>query len=141
MLFVADALLGAWEPTRADLDVMDTGLIPHYASSKPSTNPSGTSTSRTLERIPYCRVSTTFPGGKLNCRRTTLQAIAALFSKTVRADVADILAFLHTPLCAIREMAWNTRKPELTNRGDYNRYVEGLGTQIEAFITQLPQPE
>ena len=62
------------------------------------------------------------------------QAIEALFSKTVKADVAEILGFLHTTLWAIREMAWNASRPDLTSSADYERYVRSLNGQIEEFI-------
>jgi hypothetical protein len=66
------------------------------------------------------------------------QAIEALFSKILKTDVAEILGFLHTLLWAIREMAWNGKKPDLGDSTDYDREVRGLTKEIEEFVCSLP---
>ena len=66
------------------------------------------------------------------------QAIEQLFSKTPKADVAEILGFLHTSLSAILEMAVNGRQPDLTDSRDYDSDGRRLNSQIEEFIRTLP---
>ena len=66
------------------------------------------------------------------------QAVAALFEQTLIGDVAQILRFLHTLLWAITEMAWNARRPDLTDFHDYEQHVASMNRKTEAFIRSLP---
>ena len=105
----------AWEPTKADLQPLTAALAPHHDKFKEIYRPI---------RHRY------FAHRGMQSQ----QAILALFSKTLIGDVAEILRFLHTLLWAIREMAWNARRPNLSNHADFTKYVDGLNKEIEAFI-------
>lgn len=109
----------AWEPTAAELKPMLAALAPHCAKFKAIYQPI---------RHKY------FAHRGMESQ----QAIEALFEKTLKTEVAEILGFLHTLLWAISEMAANARKPDLSNSTDYDRYVNDINSQIEDFVQRLP---
>jgi hypothetical protein len=66
------------------------------------------------------------------------KAILALFEKTLITDVQEILRFLHTLFWAIWEMAWNAKRPDLTDFRSYDGEVTRLTNKTEKFIRELP---
>ncbi len=117
--WLVDYVNQAWEPTAADLEPLRAALVPHVGKFTAIYQPI---------RHKY------FAHRGMESQR----AVEALFSKTLKADVAEILGFLHTTLWAVREMAWNGSRLDLTNHTDYERYVKSLNSQIEEFIRQSP---
>ena len=113
--WLVDYVNQAWEPTGADLEPLRAALKPHYDKFKAIYQP--------IRHKYFAHRGT-----------ESQQAIEALFSKTLKVDVAEILGFLHTTLWAIREMAWNASRPDLTNCANYQGYVKSLNGQIEEFI-------
>jgi hypothetical protein len=104
--WLVDYVNQAWEPTAADLKPLLAALAPHYAKFR--------SIYRPIRHNYFAHRG-----------MDSQQAIEALFSKTIKTDVAEILGFLHTLLCVIREIAWNARQPNLTDFTDYNVFVKG----------------
>ncbi|MFY9724135.1 MAG: hypothetical protein WAJ87_01500 [Bryobacteraceae bacterium] len=117
--WLVDFVNQAWEPTTADLEPLRSALTPHYDKFKLIYRP--------IRHKYFAHRGT-----------DSQQAIEALFSQTLKTDVEEILRFLHTLLGAIREMAWNARRPDLADLTDYNNYVRDLNSQIERFVMQLP---
>ena len=117
--WLLDYLNEAWEPTTADLQPFRTALAPHTRKFAAIYQP--------IRHKVYAHRSI-----------EDAMAITALFDKTVISDVAEILRFLHSLLCAIREMAWNARRPDLTDFADYEAFVTSLNRKTEGFIRQLP---
>jgi hypothetical protein len=109
----------AWEPTTADLEPLRTALVPHYDRFRAIYQPI---------RHRY------FAHRGMDDQ----QAISALFGQTLIGDVTEILGFLHTLLWVIQEIAWNARRPDLTNRTDYDNWVRRLDEQIEMFVRRVP---
>jgi len=109
----------AWEPTSACLQSLARALTPHVDKFKDIYRPI---------RHKYFA----------HRGAESQQAIEELFSKTLKTDVAEILGFLHTLLWAITEMAWNAKKPNLSDSSDYAREVTDLNNTIEEFIRSLP---
>lgn len=109
----------AWEPTSADLEPISIALTPHYEKFKKIYKP--------IRHKYFAHKSI-----------ESETAIKTLFAQTLVGDVNEILRFLHTLLWAINEMAWNARKPDVTDFRDYEVYIEGLNSKTEAFIRQLP---
>jgi len=105
----------AWEPTAADLEPLGTALASHLDRFKAIYRPI---------RHKYFA----------HRGRESQQAIEALFGKTLKTDVAEILGFLHTALSAIREMALNGQRPDLADFTDYDREVQSVNRDIENFI-------
>lgn len=112
--FVADA----HEPSRSDLEVVQAALAPHYNK---------------FISI-YRPIRHRFVAHRNTDSR---QAIEALFNKTLKSDVEDILCFLHTALTAIWEIAWNGRPLDLSNFSSYQHYVKELDKDIEGFVHNL----
>jgi hypothetical protein len=117
--WLVDYVNQAWEPTTADLKPLLAALMPHQAKFKSIYQP--------IRHTYFAHRG-----------MASQKAIETLFSRTLKADVVEILKFLHTVLWAIRDMAWNARKPDLNNFADYGAYVKGLNKQIEEFIRKLP---
>ena len=115
---LVDDLNQAWEPTTADLKPLLAALAPHQVKFKSIYQP--------IRHTYFAHRGTSSP-----------KAIETLFGKTLKADVVEILKFLHTVLWAIRGMACYAREPDLTNFAGYVAYVEGLNKQIEEFIRTL----
>jgi hypothetical protein len=108
----------AWEPTIVDLKALKTALTLHYDKFRAIYQP--------IRHQVYAHKSIQDDA-----------AISALFSKTLTADVIEILRFLHTLLWAIWEMAWNGKRPDLDDFRDYDGYVRRVNTKTEEFIRQL----
>ena len=102
----------------ADLQALQDAVIPHYDTFKTIYQP--------IRHKYFAHRGT-----------DSQQAIEALFSQTLIGDVNRILGFLHTLLCAIQEMAWNARRPDLGDLTDYNNFIRGLDEQIERFIRRI----
>jgi len=117
--WLVDYVNQAWEPSTADLEPLRAELTPHYDKFKLIYRP--------IRHKYFAHRGT-----------DSQQAIEALFGQTLKTDVEEILRFLHTLLWAIREMAWNARRPDLADVTDYNNYVRDLNSQIERFVMQLP---
>jgi hypothetical protein len=117
--WLVDYVATAWEPTVADLEPLRIALTPHCEKF------------RAIYR-PIRHKYFAHKGIESDA------AIWALFGKTLIGDVAEILRFLHTLLWAINEMAWNARRPDLSDPCDYEGYVNGLNTKTEKFVRQLP---
>jgi hypothetical protein len=116
--WLVDYVGQAWEPTTADLQTLRAALTPHY------------DTFQTIYRPIRHRY---FAHRGMDSQR----AIEALFSQTLIGDVAQVLGFLHTLLWAIQEMAWNARRPDLTDLTDYHDFVRRLDDEIERFIRRI----
>jgi AbiU2 len=86
--WLVDYVNGAWEPTAADLNQLRTELMPHYDKFIAIYQP--------IRHKYFAHRGT-----------ESQQAIEELFSKTLKADVGEILGFLHTALWAINNMAVN----------------------------------
>lgn len=117
--WLVEYVQNAWEPTSADLEPLKTALTPHYEKFKIIYRP--------IRHRAFAHRST-----------EDENAIGALFGRTLFGDVAEILRFLHTLLWAITEMAWNARRPNLTDFSDYEAYVRNVNAKTEQFIRQLP---
>ena len=112
--------LRAWEPTSVDLQPLATALTPHIAKFKAIYQP--------IRHTYFAHRGT-----------ESQQAIEALFNKTVKTDVAEILGFLHTVLWAIREMALNCdKRPDLADFTDYDHEVVDVSSKVEEFVRGLP---
>jgi len=117
--WLVDFVDQAWEPTAADLEPLRAALAPHLDKFKAIYRP--------IRHKYFAHRGT-----------ESQQAIEALFGKTLKTDVAEILGFLHTVLWAIREMALNGQRPDLTDFTDYDREVQSVNTDIENFVRELP---
>lgn len=117
--WLVDYVSQAWEPTGTDLQPLKDGLDPHFAKFKSIYQP--------IRHRYFAHRGT-----------DSQQAIEALFSQTLIADVNAILGFLHTLLWAIQEIAWNAARPDLTNFNDYNNFVRRLDEEVERFIRRVP---
>jgi hypothetical protein len=117
--WLSDCIKNAWEPNAGDLDFLRSALQPHAIKFKTIYQP--------IRHRVYAHRSTEDAG-----------AIAALFEKTLITDIAEILRFLDTLLEAVRHLAWNGVRPDLTNFAHYEKFVRDLDRDIEAFICQLP---
>jgi hypothetical protein len=63
----------------------------------------------------------------------------ALYSKTLKTDIDELLRFLHSLVHAIQDLAWNGRKPDLTgNDYGYAGRVREISSQAEAILHALP---
>jgi hypothetical protein len=67
------------------------------------------------------------------------QSIASLYSRALKADIDEILCFLHSLVRAIREMANNAAKPELSgdNYGFAARVAE-ITNETQELLRELP---
>jgi hypothetical protein len=116
--WLVEYVAGAWEPTFTDLELLRTALTPHVDKFR--------SIYRPIRHKFYAHRSTEGDA-----------AISALFDRTLIGDVNEILRFLYTLLWAINEMAWNARRPNLTDFRSYKSYVDDLNQNTEAFIRSL----
>jgi hypothetical protein len=107
----------AWEPTRGDLEPLKAALTPHYEKFKTIYQP--------IRHQVFAHKSI-----------QDEKAIEALFSKTLIADVAEILRFLL--FWAVWEMAWNGKQPDLTDFRSYDGEVRHVTSKTEEFIRSLP---
>lgn len=116
--WLAEYIQNAWEPTAADLEPLRVALVPH----------------RNRFNAIYRPIR-----HKVFAHRSLEdeQAITALFSRTHIGEVAEILRFLHTLLWAITEMAWNAKRPDLTDFSNYESYVSDIRTETTKFVQQL----
>jgi hypothetical protein len=60
-----------------------------------------------------------------------------LFNKAQLEDVEAIMCFAHTSHGAIWELAWNGKRPDLTDATSYKSHVDILTGEFERFINQL----
>jgi hypothetical protein len=109
----------AWEPTQAELQPIRDALTPHCDKFREIYRP--------IRHKAFAHRSA-----------EDETAIAALFGRTLIGEVSIILRFLHTVLWAITEMAWNARRPDLTDFHNYEAYVRGLNARTEQFLRYLP---
>jgi hypothetical protein len=67
-------------------------------------------------------------------------AIAALYSRTLKADIDAILSFLFNLVHAIQEMAHNGRRPDLSgdNYG-YAHRADEITNEAEEMLRSLPE--
>jgi hypothetical protein len=67
------------------------------------------------------------------------QSIASLYSRTLKADIDEILCFLHGIIRAIWEMAYNAAEPKLNgdNYGYATRVAE-ITKETEELLRELP---
>jgi hypothetical protein len=117
--WLVDFVGQVWEPTASDLEPLRTALAPHLDKFKAIYRP--------IRHKYFAHRGT-----------ESQQAIEALFGKTLKTDVAEILGFLHTVLWAIREMALNGQRLDLTDFADYDGEVNSVNGDIEKFIRELP---
>jgi hypothetical protein len=117
--WLVEYVRAAWEPTEADLRPLKDALTPHWDKFRTIYRP--------IRHKAFAHRSTEDEA-----------AIASLFSRTMIGDVSEILRFLHTVLWAIKEMAWNARRPDLTDFRDYEDYVRNINAKTEEFVRRLP---
>jgi len=117
--WLVEYLANAWEPTRADLEPLRVALAPNFAKFKAIYQP--------IRHRVFAHKSIQDD-----------KAILALFEKTLISDVQEILRFLHTLFSAIWEMAWNGKRPDLTDFRSYDGEVKRLINKTEEFIRELP---
>jgi AbiU2 len=117
--WLVDYVDNAWEPTRADLEPLRVALAPNFAKFKAIYQP--------IRHQVFAHKSIQDD-----------KAILALFEKTLITDVQEILRFLHTLFWAIWEMAWNAKRPDLTDFRSYDGEVTRLTNKTEKFIRELP---
>jgi len=120
--WLIDYVRDAWEPTEADLRPLKDALTPHCDKFRAIYRP--------IRHKAFAHRSSDDEA-----------AIAALFGRTLIGDVSEILRFLHTVLGAIREMAWNARRPDLTDFRDYETYVRDANAKTEQFIRPCPDAQ
>lgn len=116
--WLVDYINDAWEPSRADLVSLRTALVPHYEKFKTIYQP--------IRHQVFAH--------------KTIQddkATAALFEKTLIADVAEILRFLHTLFWAIWEMAWNANPLALSDFRSFHAEVSRVTEKTEEFVCGL----
>ena len=115
----APRVTAAWEPGAADLMALKTELEPHHLKFK----------------VIYQPIRHTLFAHR------SMESEADIFSrfqKTNIKEVEDILRFLHTLLCAIREMAWKGKRINLVDTSEHDKWVEGIKTKTADFIRRLP---
>ena len=110
----------AWEPTVQDLRTLKRSLVPHKAKFDAIYKP--------IRNQVFAHTVLKDEG-----------LVADLFSKTLKADIDQILCFLHSLLWAIKELAYNARPPGLNgdNYG-YRRRVAEITDETERLLRQLP---
>jgi len=117
--WVEDFINSAWEPGVNDLLSLKSDLNPH---------------SETFKKI-YQPIRHSFFAHR---GMETDDQIFAKFQKTSTAQVDVLLRFLFTLLRAIWEMAWNGKRPDLTDSQDYERAVMSVNKATENLIRKLP---
>lgn len=108
----------AWEPSVQDLRALKKALAPHKGKFDAIYRP----IRHQIAHIIYKDDA----------------SIAALYSRTLKADIDEILCFLFTLVQAIQEVAHNARRPELA--GDHYGYahrVEEITKETEALLRSL----
>jgi len=65
--------------------------------------------------------------------------VADLFSKTLKTDIDEILCFLHSIICAIKELAFNASPPNLNDDNyGYRKRVAEITEETERLLRQPP---
>jgi hypothetical protein len=109
----------AWEPNTQDLRALKKALAPHKAKFDAIYLP-----------IRHQIAHIIFKDE---------EDIRALYSKTLKTDIDELLRFLHSLVHAIQDLAWNGRKPDLTgNDYGYAGRVREISSQAEAILHALP---
>jgi hypothetical protein len=115
---LAEYLGNAWEPTRKDLEVLRTSLVPHSEKFKQIYQP-----------IRH--------GYFAHRARVSRADVEEWFGKALVGDINEILRFLYTVVGAIKQMALDGKLLDLTNFRDYDRYVGELKMETEALLRSI----
>ena len=109
----------AWVPTVQDLRGLKKALAPHKAKFEDIYKP-------IRNQIAYIIFKEE-------------QSVASLYSRTLKADIDEILCFLHGVIRAIWEMAYNAAEPKLNgdNYGYATRVAE-ITKETEELLRELP---
>jgi hypothetical protein len=118
-VWLAPYVAKAWEPTRKDLEPLRVELIPHIEKFKST-------------YAPIRNQSFAHRGKEAE------EAIAELFKKTAKSEMADILRFAYTVIWAIQDIANNATRPDLTQSIKYEGLVRVYEEKTEALIRSLP---
>lgn len=109
----------AWEPTTQDLRALKKALAPHKAKFDQIYRP-------IRHQIAHIILKDD-------------AAIAALYSRTLKADIDEILRFLHCLIKSIWYLAYNAERPDLN--GDHYGYANSVAeitAETEAMLRSLP---
>ena len=114
-----DYVRNAWEPTVQDLRMMKRALVPHKTKFDAIYRPIRNQIAHIILKDQVL--------------------IAALYSRTQKTDIDELLCFLHSLIGAIWHLAFNATPPDLTgdNYGYATRIAE-IATDIETLLGQLP---
>lgn len=104
--WLEEFILNAWEPTIADFREMKKALKPH--------------------KMKFDDLYRPIRHHIAHITHKEDQAIAALYARTLKTDIDEILCFLHNLMMAIQDLAWNATRPNLTddNHGYARRVME-----------------
>jgi hypothetical protein len=108
----------AWEPTVQDLRALKKALAPHKAKFDDIYRPIRHQIAHLIFRDEA--------------------AITALYSRTLKTDIDEMLCFLHNLIEAIWEMAWNGHAPDLNgDKHGYAKRVRDITTRTETLLRSL----
>ena len=66
------------------------------------------------------------------------ESVAALYRRTLKTDLDEILCFLHNLIRAIWELAFNARRPDLIgDKHGYARRVDEISRDTETLLRSL----
>jgi hypothetical protein len=116
--WLTEFLSRAWEPTRKDLEALEVALGPFVQKFKAVYEP--------IRHQIYAHRS-----------MQDETVVYQLFNNALLEDVEAIMCFVHTFHLAIWELAWNGKRPDLTDSSSYKSHVDILTSEFERFIRQL----
>lgn len=112
-------MANAWEPTIQDLRPLKKALAPHKNKFDSINKPIRHQIAHIIDKDPAI--------------------VEALYSRTLKADIDEILRFLHCLVKSIWYMAYNAERPNLN--GDHYGYAERVGQitrDTESVLRSLP---
>jgi len=109
----------AWEPTTKNLRALKKALAPHKAKFDQIYKPIRNQIAHIILKDDA--------------------SVAALYSRTLKADIDEILRFLHCLITSIWYLAYNAERPNLN--GDHYAYaqrVAEIAAETEAMLRSIP---